>query len=154
MSERMRIRSLNGDLMNRPHRMDSRFCVTIWIATSLLLWASLAASALGQAAKVSSETTNVTVVVKDSDTGEPVGQAHITLQFLEPGGTARFGKAKKITYNSKTDAQGRYRFVDINKGTIVLTVTAAGHQTYGKELQLERNNQVFEVKLKKPQPLI
>jgi hypothetical protein len=34
-----------------------------------------------------------------------------------------------------------------------LTVTAPDHQSYGKELQLEKEDQVFEVKLKKPQPL-
>ena len=71
-----------------------------------------------------------------------------------PGGPGRFGKSQKITYGAKTDAQGRYKFMDINKGTIVLSVTATGHQAYGKELQLEKDNQVFEVKLKKPQPLI
>ena len=33
-------------------------------------------------------------------------------------------------------------------------VTAVHHQAYGKELQLDHDNQVFIVKLKKPQPLI
>jgi len=96
----------------------------------------------------------MTVVVREADTGQPIFQAHLTLQFTEPGGAARFGKARKISYNAKTDSQGRYKFQGINKGTIVLTVTATGHQSYGKELQLEKDNQVFEVKLKKPQPLI
>ena len=96
----------------------------------------------------------MTVFVKEAENGQPISQAHITLVFSEPGGPARFGKPKKISYNAKTDPQGRYKFTDINKGPILLTVTAPNHQTYGSELQLDKDNQVFEVKLKKPQPLI
>jgi uncharacterized GH25 family protein len=125
-----------------------------WVATTLLFFAGLSHSAHAQGGKPSSETTNMTVVVKEADTGQPISLARITLVFTEPGGAARFGKPKKISYNAKTDAQGRYKFMDINKGPIVLTVTAVGYQTYGKDLQLEKDNQVFEVKLKKPQPLI
>jgi hypothetical protein len=33
-------------------------------------------------------------------------------------------------------------------------ITATAHQSYGKELQLDQDNQVFEIKLKKPQPLL
>jgi len=123
-------------------------------ATSLLLFASLSSSARAQVDKPSAETTNMTVVVKEYDTGEPISQARITLQFAEPGGPARLGKKRKISYDAKADTQGRCKLVGINKGAIVLTVTAPGHQSYGKELQLEKDNQVFEVKLKKPQPLI
>jgi hypothetical protein len=127
----------------------TKLFVAAWVATSLLLFASLSGSAQAQGDKASSETTNMTVIVKEADTGQPIFQAHITLQF-----PAKFGKTKKIAYNAKTDIQGRYKFTGINKGTIVLTITATGRQTYGKELQLEKDNQIFEVKLKKPQPLI
>jgi uncharacterized GH25 family protein len=132
----------------------TKLFVAAWVGTGLLFFASLSRSAHAQGGKPSSETTNMTVVVKEADTGQPIGQARITLQFKAPGGPARFGKSQKIAYSAKTDAQGRYKFTDINKGTIVLTVTATGHQSYGKELQLDKDNQVFEIKLKKPQPLI
>lgn len=132
----------------------NKLFVAAWVAASLLLIASLSGSVHAQGGQPSSETTNMTVVVKEYDTGEPVSQARITLQFTEPGGPGRFGKKKKISYDAKADAQGRCKLVGINMGSIVLTVTAPGHQSYGKELQLEKENQVFEVKLKKPQPLI
>jgi hypothetical protein len=128
--------------------------VAAWVATSLFLFAGLSRSAHAQGGKPSSETTNMTVVVKEADTGQPISQARITLQFTAPGGPKRFGKSQKISYSAKTDAQGRYKFTEINKGTIVLSVNANDHQTYGKELQLEQDNQVFEVKLKKPQPVV
>lgn len=127
----------------------TKLIVAAWMTTSFLLFASLSGSARAQSANPSDETTNVIVLVTEADTGQPISQAHITLQF-----PAKFGKTKRIAYNAKTDTQGRCKLAGINKGKIVLTVTSEGHQSYGKELQLEKDNQVFEVKLKKPQPLI
>ena len=130
----------------------TRLFVAAWIASSLLVFASFSRSAQAQDANSANhEPTNVIVNVKEADTGEPVGQAGVTLQFTEP---VPFGHGKKHTYNAKTDSQGRCKLFGINKGTIVLMVTAAHHQSYGKELQLDHDNQVFEVRLKKPQPLI
>ena len=89
---------------------------------------------------------SVNVLVKEADTGEAISQARLTLTF-------KSGKLHRtISYGAKTNAQGRYRFTDIPKGTIRLFVTAERHQSYGKEIELEEDNQVIEVKLKKPQP--
>jgi hypothetical protein len=89
---------------------------------------------------------SVNVVVKEADTGEAISQARLTLTF-------KSGKLHRtISYGAKTNAQGRYRFTDIPKGTVHLFVTAERHQSYGKEIELEEDNQVIEVKLKKPQP--
>ena len=120
-------------------------------AAILVFLGSLSGSAFAQNQDADHDPTNVTVIVKEADSGEPVGQAAVTLQFTEP---VPFGHGNKHSYNAKSDSQGRCRLSGINKGTIVLMVTAAHHQSYGKELQLEHDNQVFEVKLKKPQPLI
>jgi hypothetical protein len=35
-----------------------------------------------------------------------------------------------------------------------LIVTAERHQSFGQDFELEQDNQVIEVKLKKPQPLL
>jgi len=87
-----------------------------------------------------------TVEVKESDTGEAISQARLTITF-------KSGKLHRtVTYGAKTNAQGKYRFTDIPKGTIHLFVTAEHRQSYGKEIELEEDNQVIEVKLKKPQP--
>jgi Flp pilus assembly protein CpaB len=128
---------------------QTKLLLAAWIVTSLLLFASLSQSAQAQSGNPSAQTVNMIVVVKDAESGQPISQARITLQFPE-----KFGKTKMISYNAKSDAQGRCKLQGITKGTVVLSVTADGHQTYGKELQLEKDNQVFEVKLKKPQPLI
>jgi len=97
------------------------------------------------------ERANFTVVVKEFDSGQPVASAHLTLQFREP---RTYRNAKPIAYTAKTNAQGRYKFLDIPKGTIRLIVTSENHQSFGKDFELSEDDQVFEVKLKKPQPLL
>jgi hypothetical protein len=97
---------------------------------------------------------SLVVEVKESETGEPISQARLTLQFEEPGDASKVKFPKKFTYSAKTNAQGRYKFTNINKGTIHLYVTMERHQSFGKELQFDKDDQVFEVKLKKPQPLL
>jgi len=97
----------------------------------------------------SSQETSLTIVVKEADTGDPISQARLTLTFKQQGRLHR-----SISYSAKTNAQGRYRFTNIPKGTVRVLVTAERHQSLGKEIELEEDNQVIEVKLKKPQPLL
>jgi hypothetical protein len=86
------------------------------------------------------------VVVKEAETGDAISQARLTLTF-------KSGKLHRVvSYGAKTNAQGRYRFTNIPKGTVHVFVTAEHHQSFGKEFELEEDNQEFEVKLKKPQP--
>ena len=102
----------------------------------------------------SAEQTNLNVLVTDAETGKPIYQARLTLRFREPGNVRKFKPSKTLSYSAKTNAQGRYRFMNIPKGTIHLIVTAENHQTLGKDYELESDNQVIEIKLKKPQPLL
>lgn len=97
------------------------------------------------------ERTNMTVVVMENDSGQPIGNAHITLKFKQP---RKYRSGKFISYTAKTNPQGRYKFQSIPKGTIWLVVTCENHQSFGKNLELSDDNQVFEVKMKKPQPLL
>jgi hypothetical protein len=97
------------------------------------------------------ERTSLTVLVKDAVSDQPIANAHLTLSFREP---RKLKRDKALSYSAKTNPQGRYRFVHIPKGTIRLLVTAERHQSFGQDLELEQDNQVFEVKLKKPQPLL
>jgi hypothetical protein len=96
------------------------------------------------------EYTNVNVLVKGAETDKPVFQARLTLQFRMPGKV----RSKLTTYSAKTNIQGRYTFTNIPKGSIHLFVTADNHQSYGKELELEQDNQLIEVKLRRPQPIL
>jgi hypothetical protein len=97
---------------------------------------------------------NLTVVVTDAETGQPINQARLTLEFTEPGDPSKLKRSKKLSYSAKTNVQGHYKFPSLPKGTIRLIVTAERHQTFSKEFELEKENEAIEVKLKKPQPLL
>jgi uncharacterized protein (DUF58 family) len=98
--------------------------------------------------------TSLTVVVTNAETGQPINQARLTLEFTEPGDPAKLRRSKKLSYSAKTNTQGRYKFPSIPMGTIRLIVTAERRQTFSKEFELEKETQIIEVKLKKPQPLL
>ena len=100
------------------------------------------------------ERVNLTVAVTDAQTDRPINQARLTLEFTEPGDPSKLRRSKKLSYSAKTNAQGHYKFPSLPKGTIRLIVTAERHQTFSKEFELEKENEVIEVKLKKPQPLL
>lgn len=102
----------------------------------------------------SPERTNVIVVVKEAETDEPIFQARLTLQFKESRSALKLKRDKRYTFTAKTNAQGRYKFNDIPKGTIRLMVTAERRQSYGEELELVEDDQVIEVMLRKPEPLL
>jgi len=102
----------------------------------------------------SPERTSVNVLVKDTASDQPIANARLTLRFREPGGKAGFRRDKTLSFTAKTNPQGRYKFTNIPKGTIHLIVTAERHQTFGRDFELEQDNQLIEVKLKKPQPLL
>mgnify|MGYP001610113378 CR=1 FL=1 len=118
----------------------------------LALVSCLALLALQVPARAQSvERTSVTVVVKDAASDQPMPNARLTLIFKEP---RKLKRDKGLSYSAKTNPQGRYKFVHIPKGTIRLVVTAERHQSFGQDFELEQDNQVVEVKLKKPQPLL
>jgi len=94
------------------------------------------------------------VRVIDAETGQPISQAHLTLQFHEPAGKRKFKKPPMISFAAKTNPQGQYKFTNIFKGTIRLMVTADHHESFGKDFEFEKDDQMIEVKMKKPQPLL
>jgi hypothetical protein len=114
------------------------------------LAAGLLLCSISDLAAETNDVTTVNVLVKDAESNQPINQAHLTLQFRMPGKV----RSKMISYSAKTNSQGRYKFTHIPKGTIRLLVTAERHQSYGKEIEIERDNQLIEVPLRKPQPLL
>ena len=102
-----------------------------------------------------SPTSTVIVEVLDTESGDPISQARLTLQFDEATPRRKtLGVPKRLSYSAKTNAQGRYRFTNIYKGKIHLIVTADRHQSFGKDYDLTEDSQLVQVKLKKPQPLL
>jgi hypothetical protein len=135
---------------SRVNRQGSGLAVVLSVLVGSLLLGLLVPLATGAD---SSDHANVTIVVKDAETEKPLQNARLTLQFHEEGGVARLKRSKMIAYSAKTNPQGRYKFTRIPKGTIRLLVTADHHQAFGKEYELAKD-EVIEVKLRKPQPLL
>ncbi len=96
------------------------------------------------------EMTTVRVLVKDAKSGDPIYQAHLTLAYSKSGGFMR--QAKTISYSSKTDKKGLGSFPFVPMGKITLMVSAPDHSTFGKVFRITKENQLIEVRLKKPKP--
>ncbi len=97
---------------------------------------------------------NVTIhiLVTDAETGKPINQARLTLQFEEETRTMMVRHTKPHSFSATTNPQGKYRFTDIPKGTVRLLVTADHHMSWGTSVEIEKDGQQIDVKLKKPQP--
>ncbi len=125
---------------------------SLWFARRCPVFLLLVA--LDGAAKAAPvERTDVNVVVNDAETGQPISQAHLTFSFPQSG-RSDTRRSKWTSYSAKTNAQGHCKFKDIPKGTVHIVVIADRHQTFGKDFELDQENKVIEVKLKKPQPLL
>ena len=120
----------------------------------LLLWIFAGTSVGAQSTPKAEENdrTTIHVVVKDAESGSPINQARLTLQFREGASTMMVKHSNMISYSAKTNPQGHCRFTDIPKGTVRLLVTADNHMSFGKDIEITKDNQEVEVKLKKPQP--
>jgi hypothetical protein len=105
-----------------------------------------------QAQAESESLPTLTIRVTDAATQEPIYQARLTLEFYIPGGFMK--KSKWISYSSKTDKKGEYRFTTVPQGKIRLFVTAPDHEAFGGSMKFDKNHQVISVKLRKPQPVL
>lgn len=97
------------------------------------------------------EETSLRVVVKDAASDEPIFQAQLTLRFQVP---QKFRQPKWLSYSAKTNKKGEYVFKRVNKGPIVLMVTAEDHQSFGKKFKVDEDDSTIEVKLRRPQPQV
>jgi hypothetical protein len=133
-----------------------RSCRTFFGSAAWLAVALLAVSVGGpRAARAEDpELVSVNVFVKDAETDQPVQFARLTLQYRQEGSKIKLKRDKTISLSAKTNLQGRYKFVNVPKGTVRLMVIADRRQTFGQEIEIEKDGQLIEVKLRKPQPLL
>jgi hypothetical protein len=117
----------------------------------LVLLALAATGLLPRTTACANEETSLKVVVTDAGDGQPIFQAQLTLQFQIP---QKFRQPKWIAYSAKTNKKGEYTFRRVNKGPMRLMVTAEGHQSYGKQFEVAKDDSTIEVKLRRPQPQI
>jgi hypothetical protein len=134
-------------------RRPLRIAVTLGVMTLAAGLLSLIAASTFRAD--SPNLITVSVVVTDSQTGQPVNQAHLTLVFQTPKDPNNaFKRSRTISYTGKTDAQGHCRFVYIPEGPVKLMVTEDRHQAFGQTFNVSKDHSTLEVKIKPPQPLL
>jgi hypothetical protein len=114
------------------------------LAAAVALWVPLRLAA--------AQMTTVHIQVNDAKTGDPIFQAHLTLRYRVPGAFMR--RTKIVSYTAKTDKNGKSQFPVVPMGTITLMVTAPDHNTFGKEFEITKDNQLIEVKLQKPHEVL
>jgi hypothetical protein len=128
---------------------------TLWKQGRLVRLGMMIAAVVAISVPVSvaaEQLTTVRVQVNDAKTGEPIYQAHLTLRYRVPGRFMR--RTKIISYTAKTDKDGKSKFPVVPLGTITLMVTAPDHNTFGKEFDITKDNQLIEVKLQKPHEVL
>lgn len=119
-----------------------RSCVILAALVALCMPLSLAAETM----------TTVRVQVNDAKTGDPIYQAHLTLRYRVQGGFMR--RSQVISYTAKTDKNGKGQFPVVPMGTITLMVTAPDHNTFGKEFEITKDQQLIKVELHKPHEVL
>ena|SRR5690348_3961267 len=119
------------------------------LGTTLVIAVALATPARLAAAE---QMTTVHVQVNDAVSGDPIFQAHLTLRYRVPGGFMRHTRI--VSYTAKTDKNGKSQFPVVPRGAITLMVTAPDHNTFGKEFDITKDNQLIEVKLQKPHEVL
>ncbi|HEX5411934.1 MAG TPA: carboxypeptidase-like regulatory domain-containing protein [Terriglobia bacterium] len=121
-----------------------------WVGLGTIFAAAVMLSPVGlMAAK---QMTTVHVQVNDAKTGDPIFQAHLTLRYQVQGGFMRRGKI--VSYTAKTDKNGKSLFPVVPRGSITLMVTAPDHNTFGKEFEITKDDQLIEVKLQRPHEVL
>lgn len=143
--EILAVKELGEGMRQKLWKQDIR----VWFG---VLLAVVIAMAMPSTLLAGVQMTTVHVKVQDSQSGEPIYQAHLTLRYRKPGRFMRHSKI--ISYTSKTDKDGKGQFPFVPMGAITLMVTAPNHNTFGKEYEITKENQLIEVKLQKPHPVL
>lgn len=93
--------------------------------------------------------TRITVKVTD-ESGAPIDRANVRVAFREP----RLGLPilkRQTSWEMKTSQEGTVTMPTLQKGKILIQVTAEWHQSFGDTFEVEENERTIEVTLKEPQ---
>ena len=96
--------------------------------------------------KASGQSSVIKFVVLKDDNGKPVRNASVILHPV-----AQSGKQSKGGFQLKTDAEGKTETDGIPYGPLRVQVIAPGFQTFGDDYTINQAEQVFTIRLKRPQ---
>ncbi|HEV7837475.1 MAG TPA: TonB-dependent receptor, partial [Gemmatimonadaceae bacterium] len=107
----------------------TRFCATV--ARRLILAAALLTSApsVGAAYTIHSANADITGVVTDAGSGQPLPSAEVSIM-----------RGTEIVFNASTDAFGRYRLHNIATGSYTVTARFLGFRPQSKSIDVSDNS--------------
>ncbi|HYY69064.1 MAG TPA: hypothetical protein VE734_04980 [Terriglobales bacterium] len=113
---------------------------------SAILLAALLLLGVAAAENKQQQAANLKVVVLKEYNGKPVRNASVILHAVDARGRQGHGGLQL-----KTDNEGKAFYSGIPYGRLRIQVIAPGFQTYGEDHDINRPEQEFVVKLKRPQ---
>ena len=95
--------------------------------------------------------TKITVHVK-TQSGRPIEQAEVVVNFVQGRSIIKFGKDIHVAYDLHTNQEGVAKIPAIPQGNIKVFVSAKGYQTYGDTMEVRQEEKTLEIVLNPPQP--
>lgn len=150
------VRDIREQWQSGKARVSRRLKIPTTHPIKLWLLALLVASTLlgwpVKAEPKSPTLATLVVHVTDAQTRDPIFQASLTLRFRQPRSRWKLKRTKPVSYSAKTDKKGLCKFPYVPEGSVELMVTAPQHEAFGRSFQFMKNDQVIEVKLRRPRP--
>ena len=84
--------------------------------------------------------------------GSPIERASVVIRFAEGRSVVKFGKKIRTTWETRTNTEGTVKVPAVPQGKVLIQVIAKGYQTFGKEFELDQEEQTIQIKLNPPQP--
>ena len=91
-------------------------------------------------------TSSINFVVLKDDSGKPIRNAAVILHPVN-----QHGKQAKTGFELKSDNDGKTHFDGIPYGTWRVQVIAPGFQTFGDDYNVNQNEQLITIRMKRPQ---
>jgi len=107
--------------------------------------------ALSRPVTAASDETVLRIEVKTLG-GSPIERASVVVRFVEGRSIVKFGKKIRTTWETRTNTEGVAKVPSVPQGKVLIQVIAKGYQTFGKEFELDEEEQTIQIKLNPPQP--
>ena len=86
-----------------------------------------------------------------NDRGTPLDRAAVLVKFADGRSIKKLGKKKIRSWEMRTNQDGVAEFPSMPQGKVLVMVMAERYQTYGKEYEVNQEEQTIQVELLPPQ---
>jgi uncharacterized GH25 family protein len=94
--------------------------------------------------------TTIKITVKN-EADKPVANAAVILDFLGSRDIMKLGMHRKAHWEIHTNQEGFAHFPPVPEGTVQLQVINNKYQTYGQKIDVQGEEKLIEITLKRPQ---